>query len=253
MIDSHAHLDFEQFDTDRGAVLSRAREAGVEQIITIGCQLSSSRAALALAYEHEEIFATAGVHPHEAARFDDALWSEMEALWQSGEAVAIGEIGLDYFYDFSPLERQHEVFVRQLDASAKTGLPVVIHVRDAFNDFFRLMEAHPPAAGVLHCFTGGPAEAERALALGLYLSISGIATFPRGGHVREAARLVPNDRILVETDAPYLAPVPHRGGRNEPAHVVETARVVAKTRRQDFSELCAHTRENTIRLFSLPC
>lgn len=252
LIDSHAHLDDPRFDPDRDDVLDRARAAGVIAILTIGTDLPSSERAAALAGARDDLWATAGVHPHEAAKFDDADWPRLQALWAQPRVRGVGEAGLDYFYDFSPRDRQQAVFRRQLEACGEVGLPIVIHVRDAYEDAFRLMaEVGLPAGGVLHCFTGGPAECERALELGLYVSIPGIVTFKNGENIRASVPLIPDDRLLVETDSPYLAPIPHRGRRNEPAFVVETARRVAELRGRTLGELADLTRENTCRLFGL--
>lgn len=253
VIDSHAHLGFDRYADDLDAVLERAAAAGVEVIIDVGTDLPSSERARELAGRHPHIFAAAGIHPHDAAAFDDADWPRLAALWADPRVRAIGETGLDYYYDHSPPERQRALFRRHLEAAGEAGLPVVVHCRDAFDDVFALVEdVGIPGGAVLHCFTGGPAEAERAVALGLHLSISGIVTFKNAGALREAVRAIPDDRLLVETDCPYLAPVPHRGKRNEPAFVVETARAVAELRGVAYPDFCALTRANTIRFFRLP-
>jgi TatD DNase family protein len=254
LIDSHAHLDFHHFGDDLPQVLRRAREAGVCRVLTVGTDLASSLHAVELAEERPgTLSAAAGVHPHDAAKHDPAEWPELEALWSSGRVVAVGETGLDYHYNFSPPAVQRELFARQLDAGARHGLPVIVHLREAFDDGFALLgEAALPAGGVLHCFTGGPAEAERALALGLHLSFAGVVTFPKALALREAAALVPGERLLVETDAPYLAPVPRRGKRNEPAYVAHTARCLAGLRGEPPEALAAATTANATRLFGLP-
>jgi len=254
LIDSHAHLDFASFDADREAVLARARDAGVEAVLTLGTSLASSQLACALAASEPHVFAAAGVHPHDAAGYaPQEQRAQLEQLWARDAVVAVGETGLDYHYDHSPRARQREVFAEMLRASAEVGLPIVIHLREAFDDGFALIEeVGLPAGGVLHCFTGGPRECERALALGLHISFAGIVTFPAATSLREAARLVPADRLLVETDAPFLAPVPERGRRNEPAFVVHTARKLASVRQLSFAELAQQTRRNTVELFSLP-
>ena len=250
LIDSHAHLDGEEFAPELEALLARARAAGVAAIVTIGTELRSSLAALALARRFPELQASAGVHPHEAGRFEDAERSALEALWAAGEVAAIGEAGLDYYYDFSPAPRQREVLRWQIEAARRFKLPCVFHVRDAFDDFFEDLGTEPlPAGGVLHCFSGGPAECEAALARGLHISLSGIVTFPKAAPIHAAAKLIPADRLLVETDAPYLAPVPYRGKRNEPSHVVHTARKVAELRGESYEALCEQTLRNTLALF----
>lgn len=253
LIDSHAHLTFDRYDADRAAVLDRATAAGVVAILTIGTDLQSSQAALALAESDPRLFASAGIHPHEADALDDADWPTLAALWRQPRVRAVGECGLDYYYDHSDRGRQRVVFRRHLEAGGEVGLPVVIHIRDAFDDAYADIRAVGlPAGGVVHCFTGGPAECEQALSMGLHVSISGIATFKNATALREAVAMIPADRLLVETDSPFLAPTPHRGKRNEPAFVVQTAREVAKLRGEDFATVCATSRANTIRLFRLP-
>ena len=253
LIDSHAHLDGPKFAADLDAVLERAQAAGVDTIITIGVDLATSCAAAGLARRYPSVFASAGVHPHDAGRFDDADWPALAALWAEPRVRAVGETGLDYFYDFSPRERQQALFRRHLEAAGEVGRPVVIHIRDAYDDALALVaDVGVPAGGVVHCFTAGPAECERALALGLHISIPGIVTFKNGESIRAAIPLVPDDRLLVETDSPYLAPIPHRGQRNEPAFVAHTAARVAEVRGVSVEALTATTRANTIRLFGLP-
>ena len=250
LIDSHAHLDFDRFDEDRDAVVARASEVGIEKIITIGTDVASSQRALALANHYPMIYASAGIHPHQADEFNDEQWPMLEQLWANDRVKAVGETGLDYFYDYSDRLRQQAVFHRHLKASEETGMPVVIHIRDAFDDAFRLM-SETAATGVVHCFTGGPTECQRALDLGMYISLSGIVTFKNAKALREAVPMIPEDRLLIETDAPFLAPVPHRGKRNEPSFVVHTAEVVAELQGSTFEKVCASTRENTMRLFDL--
>ena len=251
LIDSHAHLTFDRFDADRDAVLDRMTAAGVEAAITIGTDVDSSTAAAALADGDPRVFASAGIHPHQADAFDDARWDALEALWSRDRVVAVGETGLDYYYDYSDRARQQDLFRRHLEAAKRRDMPVVIHIRDAFDDAFRIME-QVGARGVVHCFTGGPAECAIALGLGYYISLSGIVTFKSAKALRSAVPQVPDDRLLVETDAPFLAPTPHRGKRNEPAFVVRTAHEVARLRGQDFAAVCATSRANTVRLFGLP-
>lgn len=253
LIDSHAHLTFDRFDADRAAVLDRAAAAGVDAILTIGTDLESSRAALALAEKHPQLYASAGVHPHQADELDDADWPAFHQLWRHPKIRAVGECGLDYYYDHSDRARQRQVFRRHLEAAGEVDRPVVIHIRDAFDDAYADIAAVGlPAGGVVHCFTGGPAECARALEMGLYISLSGIVTFKNAKPLRRAVPTIPADRLLVETDSPFLAPVPHRGKRNEPAYVAETAREVARLRGEDEATVRAAARANTIRLFGLP-
>jgi len=234
-------------------VLARARESGVVGIVTVGTDLASSREARELAHRHpEQLVAAAGIHPHDAAKAAPGDFSGIAELLEDPRVVAVGETGLDYHYNFSPPEMQRAVFRRQLELSGESGLPVVIHLREAFDDGFGLIEeVGVPSGGVLHCFTGGPAECARALEFGLHISLAGVVTFPGAVELQQACREVPEDRLLLETDAPYLAPVPRRGKRNEPAYVVHTARRVAELRGVAEEALCASTRANTVRLFGL--
>ncbi|MFN3200799.1 MAG: TatD family hydrolase [Bradymonadia bacterium] len=253
LIDSHAHLDFDRFDADREAVLDRAWSAGVQAILTIGTDVATSAAALALAEGHDRLFASAGIHPHEAGAFEDAHWPRLEQMWAHDHIKAVGETGLDYYYDYSPRARQQQLFRRHLEISGEVGLPVVIHIRDAFDDAFEILaEVGTPAGGVVHCFTGGPRECERALSLDLHVSISGVVTFKNARDLQAAVPLIPEDKLLVETDAPFLAPTPNRGKRNEPSFVVHTAAKVAELRGVSYADLCASTMANTIKLFDLP-
>ncbi|MSP73407.1 MAG: TatD family deoxyribonuclease [Myxococcales bacterium] len=252
LIDSHAHLDGPKFHDDLQAVLERAAACGVYRILTIGTDLDSSLRAAKLAETTDCLYASAGIHPHDASKFNDADWPTLSALWSQPKVRAVGETGLDYFYDFSPRLRQRELFRRHLEVAGEVKHPVVIHIRDAFDDAFAdIADVGLPSGGVVHCFTGGPAECETALSLGLHISIPGIVTFKNGEALRSAVPLIPDDRLLVETDSPYLAPLSRRGKRNEPAFVVETTERVAELRGRSFEEICELTRLNTIRLFHL--
>ncbi|MEE2644219.1 MAG: TatD family hydrolase [Myxococcota bacterium] len=258
LIDSHAHLDFEVFDEDRARVLERARERGVREIISIGTRPETSAAALKLAESDPLIFASAGLHPlsahlyeDEAARAEAA--AELAALMRAPRVVAVGETGLDYYYNPEHGEVQRRWFRWHLQESAASGRPIIVHIRDAFEDALRISaEEGLGSGGVVHCFTGGPEEAAAALELGYFISLSGIVTFKSAKALRRAVPEIPLDRLLVETDSPYLAPTPHRGSRNEPAFVVETAREVARLKGVSYEALCAATQENTRALFNLP-
>lgn len=252
LVDSHCHLDSKPFDSDREAVIDRARSAGVETMLAIGTGDGPPdlEAAIRLADTYPFIYATVGVHPHDAAKATPDTWLEITALTSHPKCVAFGEIGLDYHYDFSPRDTQRAAFTAQLEIARGARLPIVIHTREAWDDTLDLIRQHwdTSLGGIFHCFSGGPREAEQALSLGFHVSFSGIVTFPRATGIHEAARIVPNDRLLVETDAPYLAPIPHRGKRNEPAYVVRTAERLAELRGTSPDSIAAVTTANFRRL-----
>jgi TatD DNase family protein len=231
MIDSHCHLDDSKFDADREQTMQRALDAGVTNLLAIGTGDGPPdlEAAIRLAEQYPFIYATVGVHPHDAAKAAPETWVRLTQLAAHPKVLAIGEIGLDYHYDFSPRPVQAEAFQRQLAIAQRAGKPIVIHTREAWDDTLSAL-ARWQGGGIMHCFTGNPEQARQALDLGFHLAFGGVITFPKAEETREAARLAPEDRILVETDCPYLAPVPHRGKRNEPAFMVETARRLAEVR-----------------------
>ncbi|HKW96488.1 MAG TPA: TatD family hydrolase [Bryobacteraceae bacterium] len=247
IVDSHCHLDDEKFDADRDAVIERARAAGVERMLAIGTGDGPPdlETAIRLADRYPLIYATIGVHPHDAAKAAAETFERLKELARHPKVLAIGEIGLDYHYDFSPRDIQRRVFETQLELAERAGKPIVIHTREAWQDTLAAVRAHGLAhGGIMHCFTGGPREAEEALALGFHLSFGGMVTFPKAQEVRDAAALTPADRLLVETDAPYLAPVPHRGKRNEPAFIVETVKRLAELRGETAEEVARMTARN---------
>jgi TatD DNase family protein len=254
LVDSHCHLDDHQFDADRAETIVRARAAGIKTMMAIGTGEGPPdlEAAIRLADQHEFIYATVGVHPHDAAKASDETFARMETLLRHPKVRAVGEIGLDYHYDFSPRPVQREVFERQLALAAQASLPVVIHTREAWEDTLSILHAAQPRAGIMHCFTGDAAQARQALDLGFHLAFGGVLTFPKAETVREAARITPADRLLLETDCPYLAPVPKRGKRNEPAFLVETARRLAETRGVPLEDIAALTTANFERLCLAP-
>lgn len=256
-VDSHCHLDSPDFDQDRDAVIQRALAAGVSHMVAVGTGEGPPdlEAGIRLADRHTVFSATAGVHPHDAAKAGDATLKRVEELARHPKVIAIGEIGLDYHYDFSPRDRQQEIFAGQMAIASQARLPIVIHTREAWDDTFELIERHwTPSGlpGVLHCFTGGPAEARRGLALGFYLSFGGIVTFPKSVGIQQVARKAPSDRILIETDAPYLAPIPLRGKRNEPSFIVYTGTKLAALRNTTSEEIARVTASNFNRLFVRP-
>ena len=256
-VDSHAHIDGEEFDADRDEVVARARGAGVRAILNVGTgdpHGGNFERAVAVAENYEGVYAAVGVHPHDAKLYDETAERLLLEFVRSRRVVALGEIGLDYHYDNSPREVQREVFVRQLRLARAERLPVIIHSRDADAETLEILRAEYAGAvrgGVMHCFGGGPALAEGALGLGFHISFAGNVTFKKADALREVARTVPAERLLIETDCPYLAPVPHRGRRNEPAHVVETARFLAGLRGVSPEEFGRATSENFSRLFGV--
>ena len=254
IVDTHCHLAAEDFDRDRDEAIARAAVCGVERIVVVGTDPESSRKSLAIARAHPGFAATGGVHPHDASRFlAEGAWEALESLVAGGGFSAIGETGLDYFYRRSPKEAQLEALRRQIALSRRLRLPLVLHCREAAGDLIDAIdrEGRGEAFGVVHCFTGTSEEATEFVARGFYISFSGILTFPSAETLRAASRVVPRDRLLVETDAPFLAPVPHRGKRNEPAFVRETLRWLAEGRGEGESELAEATSKNAARLFGL--
>jgi TatD DNase family protein len=257
LVDSHAHLDSEDYEQDLDAVVARARAAGLVRIVCVGLWRApgSFGNALELAARDPGFFsATIGVHPHECARVPEDDWARHEALAKDPRVVAVGETGLDFHYDHSPRPVQEASFRRSLAIARGAGKPVVVHVREADAVCARVLreEGIPAAGGVIHCFTGDAAAARAYLDLGLHISVAGVVTFKTAEAIREAVRIVPRDRLLVETDCPFLAPIPHRGKRNEPAYVVETARRVAEVWGVPEEEVGRATTENVRRLFRLP-
>jgi TatD DNase family protein len=255
MFDTHCHLTHRRFEGEAAAVVARAREAGLAGCVTIGTGVADARAARELAARHVGfVWCTAGLDPHTAHAAGDRFAGELEdlrGLLAEGGFCAVGEIGLDYHHDLAPRPVQAEQLSRQLELAVALDLPVVIHVREAHDDMARVLAAHPASRGVIHSFTGGPREAERYLELGWSLAFNGVLTYPSAGPLAEAARAVPLDRLLVETDSPYLAPVPHRGQRCEPAWVVHTLARLVEIRGEQREALAQATIANARRLFRL--
>jgi TatD DNase family protein len=252
LIDTHCHLDFPELSKDRAAVLARAQAAGVGRMITICTEIEKFGDIRAIAESAGNIFCSVGTHPNHALDEREFSADEIAALASHEKCVAIGEAGLDYFYDRAPRDLAHRVFRAHIDAARKTGLPLVIHTRDADSDMAAILTeetAKGPFKALLHCFSSSRELAEAALKLGLYISFSGIVTFKNSQALRDIARDTPLDRILVETDAPFLAPTPHRGKTNEPAFVADTAKVLAEVKGVSPTELAAATTANAQRLF----
>jgi TatD DNase family protein len=252
LVDSHCHLDFPEFAEERAAVIARARAAGVGTMLTICTKITEFEGIRAIAETDPDIWCTVGIHPHEAEPEPDTSVAQLVAYTKHPKVVGIGEAGLDYYYDHSPRERQRAVFRTHIAAAIEAGVPLVVHTRDADEETAEILagEGGGRLAAVLHCFSSGMDLAMKGLELGLYVSFSGIVTFKKAEALREIVHAVPLDRILVETDAPFLAPVPLRGKRNEPAFMIHTARTVAEIKGVSVEELAAATTENFFRLFA---
>jgi TatD DNase family protein len=256
LIDSHAHIDFPQFAEDRGAVLERARKAGMTALLAIGTGPGPEKldSAIPFAEEHDWIYATVGIHPHEAKQVTGHHLDELAKLAKHPKVIAWGEIGLDYFYDHSPKEVQAEVFREQMELAAAEKLPIVIHCRDAWADCLKMLEVHwrpTGIGGILHCFTSTLEDAKRGVDMGFMVSFAGNSTYPKTQNIRDVAKELPLANILIETDSPYLAPQAYRGKRNEPAYVEEVARTLASVRNLAPEEVAAATAENFRRFFGL--
>jgi len=262
-IDSHCHLDGPRFDSDREQVIARAREAGIVNMLAVGTGDGPGTldCAVKIAEQHEVVYATVGIHPHEAKMAKESDFAELDRLARNPKVIAWGEIGLDYYYDHSPREVQQSVFIRQMEMAHAEKLPIVIHCRptdnsdNAWQDCLNLIERHWRPwglGGILHCFTGEWDHAKRALDMGFMISFAGNVTFPKAQQIRDSAKQVPLDRMLVETDSPFLAPIPYRGKRNEPAFVKEVARQIGEIRGMTMEEIGELTSRNFWRFFSLP-
>jgi TatD DNase family protein len=253
LVDSHCHLDFDRFDEDRDAVIERAHAAGVAKMVTISTRVRKFDQVLAIAERYDNIYCSVGTHPHNAHEELDITADDLAKLAEHPKVVAIGEAGLDYYYDHAPRDAQAKGFRTHIDTARQTKLPLVIHARNADEDVASILTEETESGAfpfILHCFSSGAELARRGVELGGYVSFSGILTFKNSQELRDIAMTIPRDRLLVETDAPYLAPVPNRGKRNEPAFVADTARVLAETLEMPFEELAQTTTQNFHRLFS---
>jgi TatD DNase family protein len=252
IIESHAHLDDRRFEDDRNEVIERAKEAGVARLINVGADLQSSYSALKLAEKHSIIFAAVGVHPHDASDYDISVEKEIIEMAKSKKVVAIGEIGLDYHYDNSPRELQKQTFASQLKVAASLDLPVIIHNREAHRDCLDILqqENNDRQRGVFHCYSGSAEMVREVIELGFYVSFAGVITFKNAKKAVQALQMVPTDKLLFETDCPYLSPEPYRGKRNEPAFIQYTAMKMAQILGLEYESLCKIVWENTHRLFN---
>jgi len=253
IIDSHAHLEMKEFDSDREEVIKRAGDEGIDFIITVGTNLELSRKAVAVAEQHENVYATAGVHPHDAAGTDENTWGAIKELVENNREiiVAYGEIGLDFFRNNSPREKQIEVFGRQLELAHELNLPVIIHDREAHEQTLETVRASGVRSGVFHCFSGDYEMAKKCIDLGYYISVPGVVTFDKAATLQDVVRRVPLSSLLLETDAPYLAPVPHRGQRNEPSFIIHTAKKVAQIKNISWTEVARTSAVNAMNLFGI--
>ncbi len=251
LIDTHAHLNLPEFKKDLEPTIQRAREAGLRAIINVGIDLESSQKAIDLARKYPDLWATAGFHPHEAHRADEENLRKLLELLKEDKTVALGEIGLDYAKERSPRAIQQEVFGRQLEIAKQKELPVIIHDREAHEDVLAIVREVGWWQGVFHCFAGDRKMARSVLDLGFYISITGIVTFPKAENIREIVAYCPLDRLLIETDCPFLAPVPHRGRRNEPAFVIHVAEEIARVKKIALEEIARWTTQNARDLFRI--
>jgi TatD DNase family protein len=253
IIDSHCHLHDEKFTDDLEPVLRRAHLANINHLITIGCDISTTKMASQLANRFDQIFFSAGFHPHEAKLLDENSIMELKVLAQHKKCVAIGECGLDYYYLHSSVEQQKYSFIKQIELAIELDLPLIIHLRDAFLDCINILKTLlPKKSGVIHCFSGTASQAQAFIDLGCYISLSGIITFKKPGELPLVAQSIPIEKLLVETDCPYLAPHPFRGQRNEPSYITHTLQAIADIRKEDVKLLSQQIYQNTLNFFSLP-
>lgn len=252
LFDSHAHIDDEKFDDDRAEVIARAIENGVTGFVNVGACMESSARSIVLAEQYENIYAAVGIHPHEAEKALETDYEKLATWSKHSKVVAIGEIGLDYYYDFSPRDIQKNVFIKQIDVARQMDMPIIVHDRDAHGDILDILKKEAKGMrGILHCFSGSLEMAKEIIKLGFYISIAGPVTFKNAAKLPEIVNGVPLERLLVETDCPYLTPHPHRGKRNEPAYVRMVAEQVASLRGMEFLALAEATTNNAKNIFRI--
>jgi len=254
LIDTHCHLDMKHYENDMDDVIARANQQGISMMITIGIDVNTSKKALTIAKSHDNIYASVGIHPHDAASCTKEAISSLARLADDTKVVAIGETGLDFYKDYADHSIQEESFKMHIRLAKDCGLPLIIHDRDAHDDTIRVLEHEgvPEMGGVFHCFSGDRLFAEKVLKMGFYISIPGTITFKNANNIRKIVKYIPNERILVETDAPFLTPVPHRGKRNEPAYAAYTLIKLAELKSMEIETLAAITSQNAINLFKIP-
>jgi TatD DNase family protein len=250
LVDTHSHIHFKEFADDADAVIERARAAGVAKLLCVGCNADDSARAVAFVHGKDNAWATVGLHPHDAAEGQPAL-DRIATLAHQPKVVAIGECGLDYFRNLSPRDDQLQAFRYQIELALRLDLPMVFHVRDAWEDFFDMVDGYPNLRGVVHCFTAGPSEMQMALDRGFYIALNGIMTFTKDQEQLAVAKTVPRDRLVLETDCPFLTPVPHRGKRNEPSYIGLTAAFLAELRGENEGDLRAATTKSAEALFGI--
>ena len=249
--DTHAHLDDPRFQEDFAEVCERANRSGITRILNVGFDLASSKRSVQLAEDYEFIYAAIGVHPHDAAETSLETWDRLKQLAKMPKVIAWGEIGLDYYRDLSPRDKQKEVFIQQIKCANQVGLPIIIHNREAHEDVMRIIQEHPPQhGGVFHCYSGSWEMAKVLLNQGFYLSFAGPLTYKNARHTVEVAKNIPLDRFIVETDSPYLTPEPHRGKRNEPAYVRNVVARMAELKEMPLEQIAALAMDNAQRLFN---
>jgi TatD DNase family protein len=251
LIDSHAHLEMEAFDSDRDEVIGRARQAGVDRIITVGTTVNDCRKALSIAHQYEMVYAAIGVHPHEVKDIDETTYDDLKKMAKADKVMAYGEIGLDFFRNLSPKDIQIRRFGEQLELATEIGLPIIIHDREAHRETLEMLKEWKGRGGVIHCFSGDYRMAQKCLDMGFYISIPGAITFGKSEKLQEVVKHIPMSCLLLETDAPYLTPHPNRGKRNEPAYVIHTAKKVAELKGLSFEDVATISSRNTRSLFGI--
>ena len=254
IIDTHAHIDMDAFDDDRSEVIQNAKNNGVDYILNVGCDIESSLRSIELAERYDFIYATAGIHPHDVKKIDDQTYSQLKQLLSHPKMIALGEIGLDFYKNYSPPDQQKEHLRKQIELSRQLQKPIIIHCRDANEEMTSILSDYFPKdpsarSGIFHCFSGDQELADRALEMGFYISFSGSVTFKKSDELRAIAKTIPADRLFVETDCPFLTPTPNRGKRNEPSFVIHTAKLIADVRGLNINDIQRSTSLNFFELF----